>query len=102
MGQNIGTGGRAWGKILGWCEEYTGVSLIDSETTPKFAIFKLLELACYSHLSLFIITITLSLKVSETTPKLAIFEAAPCTASMGWKYLLVRLGLIFDRDYVKN
>ena len=26
MGQNIGTGGRAWGKILGPCEEYTGVS----------------------------------------------------------------------------
>ena len=25
MGQNIGTGGRAWGKILGPCEEYTGV-----------------------------------------------------------------------------
>ena len=25
MGQNIGTGGRAWGRILGRCEEYTGV-----------------------------------------------------------------------------
>ena len=25
MGQNIGTGGRAWGKILGRCEVYTGV-----------------------------------------------------------------------------
>ena len=26
MGQNIGTGGLAWGKILGPCEEYTGVA----------------------------------------------------------------------------
>ena len=26
MGQNIGTGGRAWGKILGRCVEYTGVT----------------------------------------------------------------------------
>ena len=28
MGQNIGTGGRAWGRILGRCGEYTGVVLI--------------------------------------------------------------------------
>ena len=25
MGQNIGTGGRAWGRILGRCVEYAGV-----------------------------------------------------------------------------
>ena len=31
MGQNIGTGGRAWGKILGPCEEYTGVDPINSK-----------------------------------------------------------------------
>ena len=28
MGQNIGTGGRAWGKILGRCEVYTGIVTI--------------------------------------------------------------------------
>ena len=28
MGQNIGTGGRAWGRILGRCVEYTGVDAI--------------------------------------------------------------------------
>ena len=27
MGQNIGTGGRAWGRILGRCEVYTGVPI---------------------------------------------------------------------------
>ena len=44
MGQNIGTGGRAWGKILGRCEEYTGVirpiqSGAEVDLPPSYLIF---------------------------------------------------------------
>ena len=42
MGQNIGTGGRAWGKILGRCVEYTGVGVEYSTLKePMLWIYKI-------------------------------------------------------------
>ena len=40
MGQNIGTGGRAWGKILGPCEEYTGVHVSYATLQIVSCVFK--------------------------------------------------------------
>ena len=36
MGQNIGTGGRAWGRILGRCVEYTGVGQLQLKVELGF------------------------------------------------------------------
>ena len=39
MGQNILTGGRAWGKILGRCEVYTGVKTSLQEGLRRGKLF---------------------------------------------------------------
>ena len=60
MGQNIGTGGRAWGKILGPCEEYTGVAL----TYQKIADCDRVPLRlCWDLSNLSILTITMNYRV---------------------------------------
>ena len=57
MGQNIGTDGRAWGKILGRCVVYTGVltNIISNNTAfnntlIQLSVVCLLSLNWFNHI----------------------------------------------------